>query len=154
MWFHYGHGPRVSPWARCAGTAFSDTVIVCGFSGLPGGKWHIVTLSPSPFPSPSSPSLMFALSSSACCEKAIWKLKSSWVASWSTSCVCVASWSWNPRLKASCSASLSWSTTATSSPNSLSLVSSLSSADESCSVVASLSTFWPLQPQQHRPIKA
>ena len=31
------HGPSESPWARCAGTAFMATVMVCGLFGFPGG---------------------------------------------------------------------------------------------------------------------
>ena len=40
-----GHGPSVSPCARCAGTAFSLTLIVMGCSGFPGGMWQISTFS-------------------------------------------------------------------------------------------------------------
>ena len=31
-----------SPWLRCAGTAFSLTVIKCAFASLPGGAWQMV----------------------------------------------------------------------------------------------------------------
>ena len=31
-----------SPWDRCAGTAFSLTVIRCAFASLPGGTWQMV----------------------------------------------------------------------------------------------------------------
>ena len=31
-----------SPWLRCAGTAFSLTVIRCAFATLPGGVWQMV----------------------------------------------------------------------------------------------------------------
>src|SRR5881398_2519215 len=31
-----------SPWLRCAGTAFSLTVIRCAFAALPGGPWQMV----------------------------------------------------------------------------------------------------------------
>jgi hypothetical protein len=39
----YGHGPTVSPWARCAGTAGAATVIVTLLPDLPA-TWQIVTL--------------------------------------------------------------------------------------------------------------
>ncbi|MFM7068260.1 MAG: hypothetical protein ACKOYM_02260, partial [Actinomycetes bacterium] len=31
------HGPRLSPWALCAGHELSATDNVCAFAGLPGG---------------------------------------------------------------------------------------------------------------------
>jgi len=31
-----------SPWLRCAGTAFSLTVITCALNSLPGGAWQMV----------------------------------------------------------------------------------------------------------------
>src|SRR2546430_2044737 len=31
-----------SPWLRCAGTAFSLTVMRCAFAALPGGVWQMV----------------------------------------------------------------------------------------------------------------
>jgi hypothetical protein len=74
--------------------------------------------------------------------KPYWKSKSrlTLAASCTWSMVCVRSWSCTPTLAASWSARLSWSTIATSSPNVFSLDRILSLADESCIVVASLST--------------
>src|SRR6266550_6738888 len=37
------HAPKASPWPRCAGIAFSPTIISCAFAVLPGGRWQTVT---------------------------------------------------------------------------------------------------------------
>ena len=37
------HGPQMSPWAKCLGTALMFTMIVRALLGLPGGIWQIVT---------------------------------------------------------------------------------------------------------------
>ena len=39
---HAQDGATKSPWLRCAGTAFSPTVIKCAFASLPGGEWQMV----------------------------------------------------------------------------------------------------------------
>src|SRR5439155_8115251 len=41
---HAQDGATKSPWARCAGTEASPTVIRCAFAGLPGGTWQMLAL--------------------------------------------------------------------------------------------------------------
>jgi len=41
---HTQDGPAKSPWARCAGSDASPTVITCAFAELPGGTWQMGTL--------------------------------------------------------------------------------------------------------------
>ena len=41
---HAQDAPMKSPWARCAGSAASPTVITCAFAELPGGRWQTGTL--------------------------------------------------------------------------------------------------------------
>src|SRR5437660_4911737 len=37
---HAQDAPMKSPWARCAGSDASPTVITCAFASLPGGMWQ------------------------------------------------------------------------------------------------------------------